>query len=552
MKNKKTKITAIIVSVVVHLIFVFSSSVYELKDALDQKIKKAKKIQVQLSKKDPKPPKKVVDQTPQTTQPLKFESPIQASSLQDFLNKEESAPLQKDMGLPEKKMKQLARMEVPEKLFAVKPDQPEYKLPKKVKERETKDKVTASFKIDYDNMKDAAEEHSTVGEVSVDFFDKMPGFTPAFITDSFDGAEYSGRGIDATGQLPMISRLKSLASFDRELVWALETYQDSNDGQKYFKVRIRAGSTEKNLPTIPKELLILVDCSKSITDDRLDRFKEGIQQSLEFLNPTDVFNVIFFKEWNFVFQPESVPATQENIEKLMNFMKQYKVGEKTDTFRVLEENIQKTAQLNPSYILLLSDGRPTKGITNARELINKISDLNQGQKPIFTLTGGNGSNRYLLDFISYKNRAWNEYSYRTHMIDEKIVELVQKIKDPIIMDMRYFITGVSTEEAFPKELADFYRNAEFTLYGRYDDEEEFAMQLLGDVEGETKEFLLKSEFAKAEVGDATIAENWAYNKIYHLISQLQYNQDNTALLEQIKVLSAKFNVKTPYLEDILN
>ena len=233
-------------------------------------------------------------------------------------------------------------------------------------------------------------------------------------------------------------------------------------------------------------------------------------------------------------------------------MDKFQIAEKTDAFEVLAKTIEKKNKLTPAYVILLSDGRPTKGVTNSREVINKISSINKGKKAIFTLSGGLRVNRYLLDFIAYKNRGWSEFASRTNKISDQVVNLYQKVDDPIIMNLRYYISGLDQKETFPTILPDFFRHAEFTLYGKFDEEKEFAMQLLGDVEGKPREYILRSDFKEAYQGDEEIARNWAFNKLFDLISQLKYDQDNKALLAQIAELSKKFDLQNPYLEDMLH
>ncbi|MCA9399165.1 MAG: hypothetical protein KC618_05420, partial [Candidatus Omnitrophica bacterium] len=262
------------------------------------------------------------------------------------------------------------------------------------------------------------------------------------------------------------------------------------------------------------------------------------------------FNILAFRDEITRFKPNSVSPNQNTITQAVRFVENLTAGAKTDTYNALNESIKTKIVQTPSYIILLSDGRSTEGVTDSTKIINEISTYNNGRRSIFAFSGGLRVNRYLLDFISYKNRGWTEYAYRTHLIDEHLTSMYEKIKDPIFLNLRYRSNGLNTGEMFPKILPDFFRNAEFTLYGIYDEQDQFVLQLLADFKGKTKEFIMQGKLQSAPQGSEDIAKNWAFNKIYYLISSLEHDKKNDAIIKQIRELSEKFNIDTPYSGDI--
>ena len=61
-----------------------------------------------------------------------------------------------------------------------------------------------------------------------------------------------------------------------------------------------------------------------------------------------------------------------------------------------------------------------------------------------------------------------------------------------------------------------------------------------------KQFIVSASLKDAPPGDKQIARDWAFHKIYYLISELQYNENNQALIDAINGLCAKFHIITPY------
>ena len=540
------------VSVGMHAAFILTSSVFRIPGVVVPPSSPQRLFQVRIARNEPVAPQ---PQNPVNTtteeEVFRFETPSVIRQVDSFLKKEQEESKEKRELVLDQTMEEIAKVDSLPELISPHKSTVERTPVVPVDSERSVTPASKAIELNVDELIDNAAEVIEPRDYSQEFVDKMPGFTPVLVKSTFDVAQRVQPKEFKLRQMPVVTRISDVGHLESELVWTLGTYEDPNDKQKYFKITIQAGEDNKKLKTNAKEVLFLVDCSKSVEDDRLTEFKEGLQKALKMLNEDDVFNIIVFKELLFEFKEGSVKPTPETLKEAARFMENFRTAEKTDAFEVLTHAISKNASRKPVYIVLLSDGRPTKGVTNPREVINKISEINSGKKAIYTLSGGLRVNRYLLDFIAYRNRGWSEYSQRTNLIGEQLVTLYEKIDDPIILNLRYYLSGIDDRQTYPKILPDFFRHAEFTLYGKYDNEREFAMQLLGDVEGKAKEYILKSDFQQAYVGDEEIARNWAFNKIFDLISQLKYNADNTKTIEEIIKLSEKFGLKTPYLEDII-
>ena len=75
------------------------------------------------------------------------------------------------------------------------------------------------------------------------------------------------------------------------------------------------------------------------------------------------------------------------------------------------------------------------------------------------------------------------------------------------------------------------------------------MQLLGDIDGETKELVFTRSFKDAKKGNADLKKGYAFNKIYYLISRYTKTHD-AKLLAEFQGLSKRYDVKTPYSPEL--
>jgi len=352
-----------------------------------------------------------------------------------------------------------------------------------------------------------------------------------------------------TGEIAALEGDAQMAGYEdigRHLEVALQTYTDPASGEKYFRllIRVKKGS---RLAVIPKEMVFLIDSSKSITEEKLEEIKEGLVDSLQELNPGDRFNVVAFRGDLVKFRERPVAGSARNVTSARQFVGQLKAVGQTDVENALLGIIGEPATMYPSYIILASDGRPTTGAMDSRRIIQEITRQNKMMRPIFCFGGGRRVNKYLLDFISYQNRAWSRFSATNYEIEKDFEALYRQVKDPFLLNMRYRLIGVDAKEVYPKFLSDFYLGKPFTLYGRFQDEDDFSMQLLGQIGGSTKEFIFQKSLKEAEQGGPEIAEQWAFMKMYYLISRNTMGMGSASgLRSEIDRLSRKYGITTPY------
>ncbi len=554
MDNRKTLTLSIILSVLLHgLLLVLSSNIvipgFKTKAERRTRLFRIKTIKKEI-------PRQVIQEKRiVSSKPLKFESPHYGEDAARAIEREERKIKKEEMIKPEEEPAEpLEKALLEESEPLTPPVEMDVSAVGDAALRVTRKDLFDDQDVPSEAVLVSPDDFFERGQVPRDFYEKMPGFTPSISKEAAprlaaDKPEPARRM--ETKYSPAIKAKKRASRLDEALVFELSKYVDPQDHYKYFKIEIKVAQGSENFKALPKEIMFLIDCSFSIKEKRFEQFQEGIKYALSNLNEGDAFNVIAFKTRLIKFWPFPIEATPDITWKALKFVENLTVGEKTDTYQALYESIQKEKHRRfPAYIILLSDGRPTAGITDSRRIISEITKINQGRISIFGLTGGVFVNRYLLDFISYNNRGWTEYAKRTHFIADELSRLYDKIRDPILTNVRFHVSGLDDTNIFPKLLPDFFRKATFTLYGRYREEDNFTLEVLADAGDGTHEYLVDGSLSTAIEGDESIAREWAFNKIYYLISLLDETGDMEPAIAEIRSLYQKFDIRTPYLKKI--
>lgn len=542
MKLNKILMLSVGLSILCHLAF-FSFSRYirlEVAKTIVERTRRLFDIKL-VPERSPKRPYKKIMEVKRFEDIIRFELPI--SQIEMFRHKERL-----DVRITKKIP---AQPVLPEK---VKPTDMkiEKELFKELVKKETEPKVirvaVEDFKFDKEGRilvkkEDFLPQRYTV---PVEFAKEMPGYTPHTVKpDKIDVEKADVRKFKVL-QPTYAKPSYTYESLEEYLKAEVETYTDPIDHQRYFKITIVAGKDIEKLGIVPKEMVFLIDSSLSIQAQRMEEFKQGLMWCLNNLNPSDRFNIIAFKDRIERFKPSSVTWIASSADEARRFINLLSPTESTDVYKAFADVISLPAEIYPTYILLLSDGKPSLGITDTRKIIAMINKINKAKKAIFCYSGGARVNRYLLDFVAYRNRGWSEYVVHTSAIAEGLRSFYKKIKDPILTNLRFRFSGLKKDEVYPKSLPDFYKGAVFTLYGICTGVDEFSMQLVGESFGKTKAFIFADSFKKAPEGDKTIAREWAFNKIYYLIGQIPESKSEGRLITEIQTLSKRFNIVTPY------
>lgn len=330
----------------------------------------------------------------------------------------------------------------------------------------------------------------------------------------------------------------------------LETYMPSPEEPGYFRLRILPRE-DANIEVAPKDVTFILDASRSMQQHKLDLAARAITDLLDKLRPEDMFNILIFRDAVSNFREAAVPATPENLGEAKGFLTGLESKGQTDVYKALLPLAQIQPRKNlPGIILLVTDGNPTTGVRDSREIINTVTAANGLRNNIFAYGAGDTVNRYLLDLLAYRNKGEARVSPNIRDAKTDLSAFVNELGDPLLVNLQADYGRIPEEEVYPRVIPDFYRGRPITLYGRYDpaDDRVFVARITGS-NGETvKEMLFRADLGKADKGNRDISRGWAFAKAYHLIGEISQQGELPELLDQLKQLSSKYAIRTIYDE----
>jgi Ca-activated chloride channel family protein len=321
-----------------------------------------------------------------------------------------------------------------------------------------------------------------------------------------------------------------------------------DDPRGYFRVDITAKRSLRKLPAMPKDVVFLIDVSGSVSQMWVDQVIRGVSDALGSLNPGDRFNIVFFQEKPALFSAEAIrPFNEQSLAEARAFLTSARSGGYTDVNRALSRLLVRDLEKQRVYnLVLISDGVPTRGVMDTRELINLITRDNDLAASIYCIGVGDKQNRQLLDFLAYRNKGFCQYAEEIGQAANTIRELGSRLRYPILKDIRFNAVGVADGDLFPVDLPNLHQGETFSLFGRFSQRGSFTMRLTGLNAQQACDFTFTRDLNQAQPLDKALAEQWAFWKLHHLYSEVIRHGETAELKAAIEALRKKYRLKTLY------
>lgn len=335
---------------------------------------------------------------------------------------------------------------------------------------------------------------------------------------------------------------------DNDFDYAVTRYEPANaDEDGYFRVEITGKRSLRKLATMPKDVVFMVDTSRSIPQKTIDQIVEGIRQSIRTLNDGDGFNLVFFNDRVRFFAADPVPPTRENLEMADRWMRGARARGQTDVNLALRQLLKRDIEPGRVYeLFLISDGKPTLGVLDTRELINLITRENDLAASIYCVGIGLKQDNRLLDFLAYRNKGFSVSIDLRRDIDVELVALMSRLRYPIIKDVQVRFAGQGMDEVYPLTLPNVHQGESFEVFGRFDEPGPFTVQVTGRSAGKPVDLTFRADLNRAVRGSDEVSRGWAFWKLHHLYSEIIRLGERADLLQQIQRLRERYGIETLY------
>jgi Ca-activated chloride channel family protein len=199
-------------------------------------------------------------------------------------------------------------------------------------------------------------------------------------------------------------------------------------------------------------------------------------------------------------------------------------------------------------IVFLTDGLPTVGTTDAKQIIKNAAEANRASVRLFAFGVGYDVNTNLLDKLSADNRGTSDYIEPQEDLEIKVSNFFARVNYPVLSDLKLDMGGVEADLVYPRTLGDLFKNSQLVIIGRYKNEVNSAtIRLTGKVGSRNEVFTFaRQSFPEERNDNSFLGRLWATRRVGYLLEQVRLNGENRELKDEIIALGTRYGIVTPY------
>jgi Ca-activated chloride channel family protein len=332
---------------------------------------------------------------------------------------------------------------------------------------------------------------------------------------------------------------------NEDIGFSLLTFKDEKEGKFFLgmvspKVQLPQGTK------IKKKVLFILDTSGSMSGKKIEQAQRALAFCLNNLNKNDSFNIIDFDDQVKSFKNGLTLATSQNVEDAIKFLNNCTADGGTNINEALQTGLdQIKGEGGLNLVIFLTDGLPTVGNTNIKDILKNVKEKNNNAK-IFVFGVGYDVNTHFLDRLSQENKGTSDYVSPDEDIEVKVSNFYKKISSPVLANINLRFDGVKTSLIYPQQFPDIFEGSQLVILGRFEGEGKASVSLSGTAGDLRKDYSYSVNFTQEKEKNNFIPKLWASRRVAYLIDQIRLYGENNELVDEIVKLSKKYGIINEY------
>ncbi len=336
------------------------------------------------------------------------------------------------------------------------------------------------------------------------------------------------------------------------------SYRPDRDSDKdgYFLL-LTSPEIKAREQRVPKTVMFAIDRSGSMSGKKIEQVRAALKFVLDNLRPGDLFNIIAYDSEVETFRPELQKYDERTRKEALGFVEGIYAGGSTNidgALRTALNQLQDSSR--PNYVLFLTDGIPTTGVTNEAQIVRNVNEANKVRARSFAFGVGFDVNGRLLDRLARENHGQTEYVRPNEDIEDRISRLYRRIEAPVMTDVKIAFdldekkpeNGSPVSRVYPKGSLDLFAGDQLVLVGRYKTPGNAKVILRGAVHGQEQKFDFPARLVEKSPDEtnAFVEKLWAVRRVGELLDEIDLRGKNEELVKELVELSLRHGIITPY------
>uniref|UniRef100_A0A2K5CDF6 Inter-alpha-trypsin inhibitor heavy chain 4 n=1 Tax=Aotus nancymaae TaxID=37293 RepID=A0A2K5CDF6_AOTNA len=292
----------------------------------------------------------------------------------------------------------------------------------------------------------------------------------------------------------------------------------------------------EGLTTMPKNVVFVIDQSGSMSGRKIHQTREALIKILDDLSPRDQFNLITFSSEATQWNPSLVPASAENVNKARSFAAGIHALGGTNINDAVLMAVQLLDRSNReerlptwsvSLIILLTDGDPTVGETNPRNIQKNVREAVSGRYSLFCLGFGFDVSYAFLEKLALDTGGLARRIYEDSDSALQLQDFYQEVANPLLTAVTFEYPSNAVEEVTQDNFRFLFKGSEMVVAGKLRDQgpDVLTAKVSGHLTTQNVTFQTESSVAEQEaefqspkyIFHSFMERLWAYLTIQQLL-----------------------------------
>lgn len=321
----------------------------------------------------------------------------------------------------------------------------------------------------------------------------------------------------------------------------------TEDGTFMLMLAPAVKDQQEKTPAI--DVALVMDTSGSMAGKKMDQAKKALEFCINSISEGSNFLLCNFSTEAETYKSGLNKMTPEIREGALNYIRNLDAMGGTNISEALEiaiNALNKSESNNPRFIVFVTDGKPTAGLTDAEEILKAVASKNSNSIRLFSFGVGDQLNAELIDNLADQNGGVSDYVSEDEDLEIKTSALFSKLTHPVLTDVSLQFNNVEVSQIYPRKIGDIFKDSNILVLGRYSKPGAALITLTGRLKDKNIKLDFETDFPAREAENAFVAKIWATRKIGFLLEQIRKNGADEELKNEIITLAKRYGILTPY------
>ena len=313
----------------------------------------------------------------------------------------------------------------------------------------------------------------------------------------------------------------------------------------YFEARAIFNEHANTQTQQPRNVVLLLDTSLSMYGEKLKRAVEAVDYFLHSLSAQDHFDLIIFNDEAYQFAPAPLPATADNVEQALAFIRNSMLGGATDLRKALTKAVELSTQFpaGEHSLVLISDANPTAGTRDLKKIVQSVKT----NVRVFAFGLGSDANGTLVEQLAQAGHGYFARARETEDIATALKIFLDHVGSTSIEHLSFTSTNTNNFYQVYSSAEYGFDGSSLAYVGRYrSPSPRTTVTMQADFGAQPIKLSRDVELPELSDVHQHLPRVWARARVDALLREMDLNGEREDYISEIIKLSEKYRFVTPY------